>query len=527
MKRWRLLDRSLVWFGNKSLDWLEKLPRFHDGAIADRQHVRERQREEADKAHERTRLPKGVDVDFLFFRLVETFPIEDADVLRQGLKRLLPFLESEFWHRDFSRDFSEQAKRIQAGGGWNLGCLVGKNTDRLFFGTESRKMPELPEEVSHVQIWLYHMFPSLFVLTFDVYLTEQATTKLQRVHSEKYLSTLRFLTLIPWGVQGSSHGGENTSERAIKHQVLRWCDELRRKVELCIERYVHGNFLRQPARGLSVLPAIEVFALKGAPAEPDTFKQWFRHQRAWWIALGFGWDFLTYKSKELLYVDPADDSPYGKPAQRFVLLWEPYLSTLAEYSLSSGDRYAVIHQMSHMLNTLLPVFVVLDHLQSVQKNIERLRKVSFDMMRPRWLLSKRMGKYLNFSNAIQRHTMLLERLSMEYELAKKQIELDVGKAVSDIKMDDPYYAKHLGETLSQRLVTSVTHYTKFLRKNHDFIAQSFSQYLATKNMRVMYQLQKRMFLLTVAVMFATFFTIAAEWQNIKTFISDLTKLLTH
>ena len=97
MNRWKFVDRTFVWFGNRSLDWLEKLPKFQNGAIAQRQHSRERQRAEAEAAHIHTKLPEGVKLDFLFFRLTETFPIEDAEKLRQGIKRLLPFLETEFW----------------------------------------------------------------------------------------------------------------------------------------------------------------------------------------------------------------------------------------------------------------------------------------------------------------------------------------------------------------------------------------------------------------------------------------------
>ena len=526
MNRWKFVDRTFVWFGNRSLDWLEKLPKFQNGAIAQRQHSRERQRAEAEAAHIHTKLPEGVKLDFLFFRLTETFPIEDAEKLRQGIKRLLPFLETEFWHKDFSRDFTQQAKQLRAGGWWNLGWLV-RNTDRLLFSTESRKMPELPEEVAQVQVHLHRPFASSFVLTFDVYLTEKATQKLLRVHDQRYLSTLRFIKLFPWGINGAAHGGENTSERALKHEVLRWGDQLRKRVELCIAHYVKGNFLKQSTGDkFSRLPAIEVFALKGTPTEPDKFNEWFERPGRWWDSLGFGFSFLTYKSKELLYVDPADDSPHGKPVQRFVVLSESFEAALPDYVHRPADRFAVTHEMSEMLRPLLPLMTVLQHLELAQKHVEELRKQSFDMMKPT-LLARGMGKHIKLSNAIHREGMLLQRISMEYEHTKRQIEIDVVRAVSDIRIDDPHFAEHLGGSLADRLVKWVASYQDFLQKNHAFVSEAFSQYLATKNMKVMYKLQNRMWWLTVAVTVATFFTIATQWDEIKKFLSQLFDLLPH
>lgn len=501
-----LVDRFRVWFGNSSLDWLEKAWRFNGGALAQRQRTREHQHEEADKAHEHTRLPKDIQIDYLCFRLVEIFPVEEATRLQRGLKKLLPFLESEVWHRDFSKDFSKQAKRIQAGMYWNLGRLV-KESEFLFFPSESRKMPELPEEVSFVDVWLHHLYPSVFVVTFDVYLQKDATQRLLRVHGKKYLSTLRFLRLIPWGIQGASYAGENTSERAIKHEVLRWFEDLRKKVENCISPYVRGYFLEQGSRKSSALPAIEVVALQGTPSEPDAFEKWFRDQRRWWDSLGFGHDFFIYKSKEAMYVDPADDYPHGRSVIRVVPLWESYKAAVADFRLKSGDRFAVTHDIAEWLNALLPLFVILEYLESVQDNIEKLRQETFRKMKPGLHLAKRMNRYIRLSDAIQRESMLLERIALEYEQDRINIERSVTRAFSELTISDTHIADKVGATLSERLLKSVDYYLDFLKKNLGFVTNSFSQYLSTRNMKVMYQLQRRMFWLTVFVVIATVITL--------------------
>nr|AUN36877.1 hypothetical protein [uncultured bacterium] len=518
-----LKDRFYVWASNWSLDWLEKLPKFEGGGIADRQHVRKRQREEAKKAQEHTKQPKDTSVDFLFFRLIEVFHIEDVARLRRGVKKLLPFVDSIFWHSDFSDMLAQQANQIQSGGGFNLGYLV--RDDKSFLGTESRVLPELPEEVSDIHLFLRHIYPSLFVITFDVFLTKDATNRLMRVHGKERLSTVRFLKLIPWGIKAWSMAGENTSERAIRHEVLRWIDELRGKVEACIRPYLKGHFFSQSPGKQSALPAIEVIALKGAPSNPEEFDKWLKEHRAWWWSLGFGHDFLMYKSNSLLHVDPGNDSPYGRTVQRFVPLWESYWQAVPDMWRNHGERNAIAFNMAAFLDSLLTIFVLIEYLQSVQKNIEKLRDQSFGKMRPSWRLALRMNKYIKLNDAIQRQDMLLNRIAMEYEHSKKQLEIDVNGAASGLKMNDSHFAKHLGSTLSERFLKYIGYYFEFLKKNLAFISESFSQHLATRNMEIMYQLQRRMFWLTVVVTVATFLTVFASWENIKTFYSELKKLL--
>ena len=67
------------------LDCAEMLPRFGGGPISTLQLHREHQREDAEDTYQRTRLPEGIKVQYLFFRLFELFQIEDFEQLQKLL----------------------------------------------------------------------------------------------------------------------------------------------------------------------------------------------------------------------------------------------------------------------------------------------------------------------------------------------------------------------------------------------------------------------------------------------------------
>jgi hypothetical protein len=77
----RIPDKIRSTLGRKYLDWAEVLPKSNKGAIALLQITRRHQKKRSKRAYERSRPPQGSELEYLGFRLIEMFHIEDSEQL--------------------------------------------------------------------------------------------------------------------------------------------------------------------------------------------------------------------------------------------------------------------------------------------------------------------------------------------------------------------------------------------------------------------------------------------------------------
>jgi len=152
-----------VFLANKYLDWAEKLPQFGGGIIATLESIRKSQRRWSEEAFGKSRHPQGTEIEFLYFRMVEMFHIEDFEGLKESMIQLIPALEGEYWNKDFSDDFKHYAENVFVGvQGKKLGVIVHKQKGKNFFAQPLREIAELPKEVEYISIQLHKVLPSAF-----------------------------------------------------------------------------------------------------------------------------------------------------------------------------------------------------------------------------------------------------------------------------------------------------------------------------------------------------------------------------
>jgi hypothetical protein len=142
------------------------LPQFRGGFVRILQDISEHHIEQAKETYERSRPPKEVKLEFLYFRLIELFNLEDFDQLRQNLFRLFPALRDDFFER-FSaiEDFTTQAESIQGTGYGRLGYVLRDKSRRWLFMEVYREMPSLPADVDFIEVQYHKILPSIFLIT--------------------------------------------------------------------------------------------------------------------------------------------------------------------------------------------------------------------------------------------------------------------------------------------------------------------------------------------------------------------------
>lgn len=156
--------------------------------------IRESQRRSSEMYYEFSRAPEGTDIEYLYFRSMEMFHIEDFQQLKDGLLKLFPSLEKSWTDSDFEGEF--KSATINETGSWRqLGYIVRENSYPLIALDVHRVMPHLPKEIKYIYVQWHKIITSVFVITFDVYLNDEPTNRLKELHNRRYLSAIR---LIKW-----------------------------------------------------------------------------------------------------------------------------------------------------------------------------------------------------------------------------------------------------------------------------------------------------------------------------------------
>jgi hypothetical protein len=186
--------------GKKYLELATMLPQFGGGFIRALQDMKVHHKELAEDAYKRSRPPTNVELEFLYFQLIEMFHLEDFDKLRDGLYRLLPSLKDDSLYKFSTDAFSKQAESIQGAGSGFLGYIFRDKSDRWLAMDPYTVMPELPEHVAFIKIEYNKVLPSVFLVTLDVNLTEDATRHLIGLQDRRYEPAALFRSVFPWRV---------------------------------------------------------------------------------------------------------------------------------------------------------------------------------------------------------------------------------------------------------------------------------------------------------------------------------------
>lgn len=504
-------------FGKKYLEIAAMLPQFGGGFIRTLQDMKAHHNELAEEAHKRSRPPANVELDFLYFQLIEMFHLEDFDKLRDGLYRLLPALKDDSFYRFSTDAFSKQAESIQGGGSGFLGYILREKGKRLLGMDPYMVMPKLPESVDFIKVEYIKALPSVFLVTLDVNLTETATRHLVRLQDRRYEPAPYFRSVLPWRAM---RGGwsESASESEMRMAILHWLQDLRAGVENVLRPYLSGYFTRQSAKTLTRLPAVEVYALKGGPEDLDTFHEWTNKERAWLDSLGFRFIFDAYGNDRVILTVPERDDPELHIAYRLIALWQSYIKSISTSGFGGDERRAISHDTTYLLRALSVVIVLHEFLNIVQSNISKLRKVTFGAMKRGKLLSR----YMKLNNTIQKESVLLDRISMEFEQQKGLVShdaLEIGElksVIPSLRAPEDHFAINALVGLEKRMQN--------LTKQVEHVKRSFSDFLALQNMRAIYFLQRIVLIISIVAMTSALLNALGNWPNIKRFLNEVFRL---
>jgi hypothetical protein len=502
--------------GKTYLHFFNRLPQFRGGVIRTYQDISEHHAKQAKETYERSRSPKEVTLRLLYFRLIEVFNLEDFDDLRDGIFRLFPGLRDDFFDRLSAVEFTRQAESIRGTASGMLGYIL-RDKSRRWLGMDAyREIPTLPPQVDFIEVQYHKILPSIFLITLDVHLTDDATDDLLSIQGKLYEPTIRFRNLLPWRSPFGSYS-ETHSETEMRTAVLSWLEQLRAKINTCIKPFLSGYFTTQKADSTGWLPTIEVYALKGAPEDITAFGEWSRKCRDWLDSLGFSFFWEVYTNGPLIFTPPDRLVTKRSSAYRLVVLWDRYVQSVGTAGHGGDEKRAITYNTKYVLDAFGSLIVLHEFLNSIEKSVARLRKITFRSMRNR---VRFLGRYMRLNKIVLRESILLDRIPMEVRQSKGLIE-HKARSIGEFKEVKPDFTRIEEESFLAHAIANLEARMQYLKEQVEHIKQTFSDFLALQNMRAIYTLQWVVIVLSIIAIITGVFQVIGNWPNIRQFFKDV------
>jgi len=314
----------------------------------------------------------------------------------------------------------------------------------------------------------------------DVILNDHATRHLKQLQEHVYLPQVQFSRIIPWR---RCVWQEYPAELVMNSAIQSWQDNLRSSIETSLRPCLNGYFMHRSSRPLPRLPTIEVYGLQGIPQEPEAFDKWKSEASGWLRSHGLILDYDTYGDERLLFRLHKSDRSYEITPHCLVVLWEPYLRLTNKEGFGNDPRAVIEHYTEYTLTSILSGSFLLFYLESLQNEIENLRSEAFNRIEHPLSRFRLLNNH-RFYNSVQKNSILLDRLRMEFEQREDWIRGSLHEA-KDLKELTPPKTRE-GKDLREAIVSFAKWRLEVLGKHLTHVEKSFSEYLRMENIEVMY-----------------------------------------
>lgn len=495
------------------------MPKSSNRSIKFLQSTSQTVKRRASKNQDKTRPPTGCDIEFLFFRLIEIFPVEDFNEFQDGLKKLFPTITERKGTKDLFSTFNRETASIDQALWQDIGTIRREVDWRATVFGNFGQIRDLPFGIDHISVEMIHYLPSLVVVTFDVILNESLSEEIKKIQAAYHLGEINLRSLLPWKVWK----GYSTVEslRVQKREILRWFESLRIDTENCLEPFFKGHFLRQKRRSKSRLPAFEVFAFKGFDA--SDIEKWEREDWGWFESYSFpifgdryGNEFFQYFPVDRLSRDTIDPSP------RVGIFWEKFVDSFKSDKNDPENtpdliRMRGIEESRETFRSVTLKVAIQSFLQSIQKQIENLRRFTLKD-------SGRINKFvkqMDVYEKVLRASALRDRFDLEFKLQGDVVKAEMHYLSKLVYLRTTIDPK---QNLFGLTVNQIESTTSLLKDHLLQIRGSFSELVNLRDLRTNFKLQRRLWWLAIVATIATILGAIAGWPTIKEFIQDVSNI---
>jgi len=485
--------------GNKYLDLVEKLPKIDKGFISRLQTIRECQRIDSKRVFESGRPPENVDIDFLGIQLFEAFDLSNFKALNIGLAKLFKGGNNSF----NGLDNINQNKGNLTGVGWVfIGHIAKKNNNR--FVRPSVVLPSLPEFVNNIELRLYRILPSQYVMSIDVCFDKIVTEQFNNIINKSYLPKVKLHSLLPWNISKKGYT-QYPSNFTAEEELTKWINSLRHSIEKCICPFFNGSFTNSYCKNKVKLPCINWLILKDDDKIEMSLSDWLTRHR-WLRSIGFSetTSDISYKSNESIFATPCTNkntiSPYV-----VIALKNDILKTNDSTAGFGNEINAIWHNLGYTKAELTKALSIIFLLQLMRKELKNTRLKIVEILKHKSF--RKFNKTLDVNSSLQSISTKIHEINREFNKNNAFIKHELNELASaKNRFDD-------NNNLKEDTFSFIEIHFKTLLDTLNVLEKSFSDYINNTNIRIMFKLQSRILGITIVATIATIIGIIVNWDE--------------
>ncbi|MDM5142511.1 hypothetical protein OB959_22420 [Aeromonas bestiarum] len=479
-----LEEKIRKFVSKKALDFSENLPEFQGGAIHRMQRIRAMERKIATENAISTKCPDDVTIKLESISMFFVYEFENFEAVHASLQKLFPKNKKIAQIINGIRDRQNDIN----GASWSEIGLVTMDSKEHYIIDKVEKA--LPDHVSGILISHFRLLPSLACLQFRVIPSDDFKLSLSRLAEQTYINHTVSNSIIPSKLfKGNKGKLENVAAAVVSDKI--------RSIVKVTNKWLMKE-LSISAKNVDESSAHPLYKI--IHDLPINVEEFSKKHGAWLSKYGF-----SPSSYYSYYSDTAIFSPSLSDSERSHRL-EPLF-----YVDRKEDQFGV--DVDGLLRGAMSSSVLLSRLFIYKSMIEGLRSKGLMDLTSKWKVIKNSGETLYKL----KHVLLrLDRMLMEAERLKPWLYHSFDSANV---MSKKFNGKT--STLPSDIIDIVNGELIALKESAVILDKALSDRLATENIYAMYQLQRKVFYLTIVAVIIAGVGLISIWDKLSSFIKPI------
>lgn len=477
-----LEDKIREFVSKKALDFSENIPKFQGGIIHRMQRLRATEREIAMKNAILSKCPDDVKIELESISISFIYEFENFEKVHSSLQKLFPR------NNKISKIINDirSGQNDIDGASWSeIGLITGER-DKYYFIDKVEKS-NLPDLVSRVLISHSKLLPSLACLQFRVIPSDEVKNSLNSLAEITYLNHTVSNSIIPRKLFKGYHCKfENVAAAVVSEKIQ------------SVVKITNKWLMKELGIGPENIDESVVHPLyKIVHSLPINIQEFSKNNSAWLSKYGF-----SPSSYSSYYSDIAIFSPslsYSDRSRRLDPLF---------YVDRREDQFGV--DVDGLLRGAMSSSVLLSRLFVYKSTIESLRSKGLMDLTSKWKVIKNSGETLYKL----KHVLLrLDRMLIEAERLKPWL---FHSFESTCVMSREFNG--VTSTLPSDIIDIVSSELIAIKESAVMLDKALSDRLATENIYAMYQLQRKVFYLTIVAVIIAGVGLISIWDKLMSFL---------
>lgn len=480
-----MLEEKIRQFvSQKALDFAENLPEFQGGAIHRMQRIRAMERKIATKNALLSKCPDDATIELESISMFFVYEFENFEAVHTSLQKLFPKNKKI---AKIIRDIRDRQGDIN-GASWSEIGFITRESKRFYIVDKVEKT--LPNHVSGIFISHFRLLPSLACLQFRIIPSDDFKISLSRLAEQTYLNHTVSDSIIPSRLfKGRKGKFENVAATVVSEKI--------RSIVKVTNKWMMKE-LSISSKNVDESAAHPLYKIiHDLPVNIEEFSKKY----STWLSK-YGFSPFNYNS---YYSDTAIFSPSLSYSERSYRL-EPLF-----YVVRKEEKFDV--DVDGLLRGAMSSSVLLSRLFTYKAIIERLRSKGLMDLTSKWKVIKNSGETLYKL----KHVLLrLDRMLLEAERLKAWLYHSFESACV---MRKEFNGKT--SSLPSDIIDIVSGELIDIKDSAVILDKALSDRLATENIYAMYQLQRKVFYLTIVAVIIAGVGLISVWDKLKLFLKSI------